>query len=155
MGLNVVFDNLYLDRCLRSGWYLDIIMLLLLEVTSLMFRSDSTVFGLPGSWAWWWMIWCHLIFLIYHIFDVILGHILFRVRSKIFTELYACPHLRDVCWDDWLVRYFMMIPQWSLCGAIHPGPHFSTFDCCHVSYSQRRSLDAWSWFGSRRSHVWW
>ena len=62
MGSDVIFDSLYLDRCLRSGRYLDIIMLLLLGVASLMFRSDSVVFGLPGSCVWWWMIWCHLIF---------------------------------------------------------------------------------------------
>ncbi|WJZ89509.1 hypothetical protein VitviT2T_008726 [Vitis vinifera] len=46
---DVVFDSLYLDRCLRSGWHLDIVMLLLLRVASLMCRTDSFVFGLPGS----------------------------------------------------------------------------------------------------------
>ena len=67
MGSDVIFDNLYLDRCLRSGWYLDVVMLLLLGVASLMFRSDSVVFGLPGSCVWWWMIWWHLIFWLSHI----------------------------------------------------------------------------------------
>ena len=62
MGSDVVFDSLYLDRWLRSGWHLDIVMLLLLGVTSLMCRTDSVVFGLPGSWVWWWLTWCHLIF---------------------------------------------------------------------------------------------
>ena len=62
MGSDVIFDNLYLDKCLRSGWYLDIVMLILLGVVSLMFRFDSVVFGLPGSCIWWWMICCHLIF---------------------------------------------------------------------------------------------
>ena len=62
MGSGVVFSGLYLDRWLRSGWYLDIVMLLLLGVASLMCRSDSVVFGLPGSWVWRWLTWCHLFF---------------------------------------------------------------------------------------------
>ena len=62
MGSDVVFDNLYLDKCLRFGWCLDIIMLLLLGVASLMCRSDSIVFELPRSRVWWEMIPCHPIF---------------------------------------------------------------------------------------------
>ena len=102
MRSDVVFDSLYLDRCLRSGWYLDIIMLLLLGVVYLMFRSDSAVFGLPGSCTWWWMIWCHLIFLIYHIFDVILGHIPFRARS-IDLQGVACLSPLARCTLKWLI----------------------------------------------------
>ena len=101
MGPDVIFDSLYLDRCLRFSWYLDIVMPLLLGVASLMFRSDSVVFGLPGSCAWWWMIWCHLIFFIYHIFNVILGHIPFRARS---TDLHrvACLSPLARCTPRWL-----------------------------------------------------
>ena len=97
----VVFDSLYLDRYLRSGWYLDIVMLLLLGVASLMFKSDSAVFGLPGSCAWWWMIWCHLIFLIYHMFDVILRYIPFRARSTDFHGV-ACLSPFARCTLRWL-----------------------------------------------------
>ena len=79
----------------------------------------------------------------------------FRRGLQIFRELHAYPHLRDVRLDDWLVRYFMMIPQWSLCGAIQSGPHFSAFGCRHASYPRRHSLVVWTWFGSRRSHVRW
>ena len=102
MGSDVVFDSLYLDRCLRSGWYLNIVMLLLLGVVSLMFRSNSAVFGLPGSCTWRWMIWCHLIFQIYHIFDVILGHIPFREKS---TDLHrvACLFPLARCMLRWLI----------------------------------------------------
>ena len=155
MRSNVVFDSLYLDRCLRSSWYLDIVMLFLLGVISLMFRSDSVVFGLPGSCVWWWMICCHLIlwFITYSMSYWGIFH--FGRDLQIFTELHAYPNLWDVRWDDWLVHYFMMIPQWSLCGAIQPSPHFSVFDSCHVSYSERHSLDVWIWFGSWRSHAWW
>ena len=40
MRLDVIFDSPYLDKCLRFGRYLDVIMLLLLENTSLMFGFD-------------------------------------------------------------------------------------------------------------------
>ena len=43
MGSDVIFDNPYLDKCLRFGWYLDVIMLLLLGYASLMFGSNSVV----------------------------------------------------------------------------------------------------------------
>ena len=43
MGSDVAFDSPYLDRYLRFGWYLDIIMLLLLGDASLMFGPDSVV----------------------------------------------------------------------------------------------------------------
>ena len=62
---------------------------------------------------------------------------------QIFTELHAYPHLRDVRRDDDLFAIFMMIPQWSLSGAIQASPYFSVFGCCHASYSEKRSLDVW------------
>ena len=49
MGSDVVFDSLCLDRCLRSGCHLDIVMLLLLGDAFLMVRFVSVVFGLLGS----------------------------------------------------------------------------------------------------------
>ena len=159
MGSDVVFDSLYLDRCLRSGWYLNIVMLLLLGVVSLMFRSNSAVFGLPGSCTWRWMIWCHLIFLIYHIFNVILGHIPFQARS-IDLQGVACLSPLARCTLRWLIGSLFyddpsVEPLWSLYGAIQSDPHFSAFGCCHASYPRRRSLVVWTWFGSRRSHVRW
>ena len=75
MRLDVIFKNLYLDRRLRFGWYLDVIMLFLLGDTSLMFDSIQ---------LWIWMIEItHLMmddlmlsdFPVYHTSNVILGHI--------------------------------------------------------------------------------
>ena len=43
MGSDVVFDSPYLDMYLRLGWYLDIIILLLLGEPSLMFGPNSVV----------------------------------------------------------------------------------------------------------------
>ena len=43
MGLDVIFENLYLDKRLRFGWYLDLIMLFILGDASLMFGLDSSV----------------------------------------------------------------------------------------------------------------
>ena len=43
MELDVVFNSPYLDKCLRFGWYLDIIMLPLLGDTSLTFGPNSVV----------------------------------------------------------------------------------------------------------------
>ena len=87
MRSDVVFDSLCLDRCLRFGWHLDVVMLFLLRDTSLMFRSNSVVFGLPGSCICWWMIWCHLI--LWSItFDAILGHI--SVLDEICRFLRSC-----------------------------------------------------------------
>ena len=40
MGLDVIFDSPYLDKCLRFGRYLDVIMLFLLGNASLMFGFD-------------------------------------------------------------------------------------------------------------------
>ena len=75
MGSDVIFDNLYLDRRLRFGWYLDVIMLFLLGDFFLCLDSIQ---------MWIWMIGItHLMiddlmlsdFLIYHTSNVILGHI--------------------------------------------------------------------------------
>ena len=70
-------------------------MLILLGDTSLMFRFVSTVFGLPGSRVWWWMIRCHFVFLICHTYDAILGYIPFRMT---FMDLHG------VTWSFLLVR---------------------------------------------------
>ena len=49
----------------------------------------------------------------------------------------------------WRVRYLVMIPQWSLFGAIQPDPHFSTFGCCHAYYFGRHFIDVWVWLDYR------
>ena len=85
MGSYIVFYNFYLDRCLRSCWYLDIVTLLLLGDAFLMIRFFSVVFRLPGSRVWWGMIRCHLFFFTCHTSNVILGHIPFRMT---FTDLH-------------------------------------------------------------------
>ena len=83
-------------------------MHLLLGDTSRMFRSVSTVFGLPRSRVWWGMIRCHLFFLIYRTSDAILGHIPFQ---RIFMDLRKCHMFED--------RWFHAI--WS--------PTYHTFRC--------------------------
>ena len=62
MGSDIVFYGFYLDKCLRFGWHLDIVMFFLLGDTSLMFKFVSAMFGLRGSRVWWEMISCHLFF---------------------------------------------------------------------------------------------
>ena len=69
-------------------------MHLLLGDTSRMFRSVSTMFGLPGSCVWWGMIRCHLFFLICRTSDAILGHIPFQVM---FMDLHR-GHMFDDIW---------------------------------------------------------
>ena len=101
------------------------------------------------------MIWYHLIFSTHHTFDVILGHILFRMW---FIDLHGVaqsyPFTRYTP-RRWHVCYLIMIPQWSLFGAIQLDPHFSAFGCRHASYFESRFLDVWVLFGLRRSHIWW
>ena len=48
MGLDVVFDSLCLDRCLRSGFHLDIVMLLLLGDVFLMVKFVSVRVWITG-----------------------------------------------------------------------------------------------------------
>ncbi|KAL6328367.1 hypothetical protein AAG906_034510 [Vitis piasezkii] len=84
-------------------------------VASLMCRSDSVVFGLPGS--------CRFM-------D---PHGLARSSS-----LTGCSLRRG---HD---RYLIMIPQWSLPRAIQLGPHFSALRCHHASPSGRYILDLWA-----------
>ena len=155
MGSDVVFGSLYLDRWLRSGWYLDIVMLLLLGVSSLMCRSNSVVFGLPGSWVWWWLIWCHLIFLTYR---TSWCHIAARPVSFrglwILTDPHDHYHLLDTHWD-----VDMIVTLRSPLRSTQPGPHFSTLGCHHAPPSGRYTLDMCARFsyGFRRPflHVRW
>ena len=56
-------------------------------------------------------------------------------------------------------RYLIMIPLWSILGAIQLGPHLSVLRCHHASPSGRYVLDLWAWFnygfGWSGLHVWW
>ena len=113
MGSGVVFDNLYLDRCLRSSWCLEVIMLLLLGDTILRISFVPTMFGLPGSWVCRWMIWCHLIFLIYPFWCHTGAYFRSGWDFPIFTELHVYPHLRGIRWDDDV----FIVSWWSLSGA--------------------------------------
>ena len=141
MGSDVVFDSLYLDRCLRSGWHLDIVMLLLLGVASLMCRTDSVVFGLLGSWVWLWLTWCHLIFDLSYLWCHTRGisHFIWRFmdprRLAWSLSLTGCSlrHGHD--------RYLTEPPR-----SIQLGPHFSTLGCHHASPSGRYILDLCAWF---------
>ena len=99
MGSDVVFDSLYLDRWLRSGWHLDIIMLLLLGIASLMCRTDSVVFGLPGSWVWRWLTWCHLVFGSSYLWCHAATYLISFEGLWILTDLHIHYHLLDAHWD--------------------------------------------------------
>ena len=101
MRSNVVFGSLYLDRWLKSGWYLDIVMLLLLGVAPLMCRTDSVVFGLPGSWVWRWLTWCHLIFFTYHTSGATLQHIPFHL--EVHGSSQTCT----------IITYWMLTETWT------------------------------------------
>ena len=92
-------------------------------------RFVSAVFGLPGSRIWWWMIWCHLTFLIYHTFDAILGHI--SISDEVYWSSWsrAIISTYKVCDERMMFRYFIMIPQWSLFGAIQP---YLLYIWCHT-----------------------
>ena len=106
MGSYIVFYNFYLDRCLRSGWYLDIVTLLLLRDAFLMIRFFSVVFRLPGSRVWWGMIRCHLFFFTCHTSDAILGHIPFRMTFTDFHWVVRSSLLVRCVPRRWLVRHF-------------------------------------------------
>ena len=80
MVSDVIFDSPYSDKYLRIGWYLDIIMLLLLGDVSLIFGSDSIVD--MDDWDYTLMM-DYLMsydFLPYYTSDAILGQIPFWLR---------------------------------------------------------------------------
>ena len=96
MGSDVVFDSLYFDRYLRLGWYLDIIILLLLGDASLTFEPDSVVdldnWDHTFDGGWFGVIWFSDLLYIY----AIVGHIFpFDRDLRIFMESHDRPHLWD------------------------------------------------------------
>ena len=159
MGSDVVFSSLYLDRWLRSGWYLDIVMLLLLGVASLMCRSDSVVFGLPGSWVWWWLIWCHLFF--WPIIPLVphwgISHFISRFmdphRSARSLSLAGyslrCGHGR---YPTEPLRSIQLVSHFSTLGCHHASPFGrSSWICVHDSVMD--SDDQYYMFDDRWLHV--
>ena len=147
MGSNVVFDSPHLDRCLRFGQYLDVIMPFLLGDSSSMFRFVFNCgFGLLGSHIWWWTIWWYLIlWSITHLMSY-WGMLPFWLRFIDFHEV-ACssPFMRyTLRW--WPICYLIMILRWSLSWAIRSVSHFSAFRCRHTSPSGYIFFYAWVWF---------
>ena len=92
-----------LGQVMRSGWHLDIVMLLLLGVASLMCRSNSVVFELPGSWVWWWLIWCHLIFYLSYFWCHTGTYPISFGGLWILTDLHDHYHLLYAHWDEDMV----------------------------------------------------
>ena len=154
MRSDVVFDSLYLDRCLRSGWHLDIVMLLLLGVAFLMCRTDSIVFGLPGSWVRRWLTWCHLIFDLSYLWCHIAAYPISFGGLWILTDLHDHYHLLDAHRDVDMIVYLTEPLR-----STQPGPHFSTLRFHHASPPGRYILGMCAWFsygfGRPLLHVRW
>ena len=114
MGSDVVFDSPYLDRYLRFGWYLDIIMLLLQGDSLLMFGFDSTVDldyqDCTFDNGWFHVTW----FPIYHTSMPYWGIFHFGWDLRIFMELHDHLSLRDTHRDEDL----FVILLWSSNGAL-------------------------------------
>ena len=134
MGSDVVFSSLYLGRWLRSGWYLDIVMLLLLGVASLMCRTNSVVFELLGSWVWRWLTWRHLIF--WPIVPLVP-----HCGTSHFIQRFVDPHIfaRSLSLTGCSLRrghdrYLTEPPR-----SIQLVSYFSTLRCHHASPSGRSS----------------
>ena len=134
----------YLDGCLRFGWYLDDIMLLLQGDAALMFGFILVV-GLD-DWDcmfddWWFGVaW---FFLIYHPFNAILGHIPFRMR---FTDIHGVAYLSPLTRYTprrWPVCYLIIISQWSPSWSIQSDSHFLAFRCHHAPHVGYVSFDTW------------
>ena len=90
MRSDVIFDSLYLGRCLRFDWYLDVIMFSLLGEVFFMFRSDLdvTLGHTPSLLRW----------SIFHWFDsLILSWFPYRASY----ELVSCAHTFWYHHDSW------------------------------------------------------
>ena len=122
MRSDVIFNNLYLGTCLRFGWCLNVIMILLLGDTSLI--------------VWIWSN-CGYGWLVDYTFDVVnivwfpyltcIG--CYTEAYSILVEIYRYSSIRMTisAYDD---RYrvdsmiFIMIPQWTPSWAIRSGSYF-------------------------------
>ena len=90
MGLDVVFESPYLNRYLRFGWYLDIIMLIIIGDILLMFGSDSVMDmdDWDCTFDYGWSDVVRFFFSIYNTSDSILGHIF--VSIEIYKSSWSC-----------------------------------------------------------------
>ena len=160
MGSNVVFDSPHLDRCLRFGQYLDVIMPFLLGDSSSMFRFVFNCgFGLLGSHIWWWTIWWYLIlWSITHLMPY-WGMFPFWLTFIDLHGVTCLSPLTRYTSRRWPIFYLVMILRWSPSWAIQLDSHFSTFRCRHTSPSGYVFFDTWApfnyGFGLQRSHIWW
>ena len=110
MVSDVIFDNLYLDRCLRFGRYLDVIMFFLLGDTLLMFGSNSIVD--MEDWDYTFNVDDSMLFdfPIYRTSDVILGHISFLVEIYRSSWIHMILITYEMHVKLMVHCYFIMIP---------------------------------------------
>ena len=128
MRSDVVFYSPYLDKCLRFGWYLDIIMLLFLGDVSLMFGLDSVVHmddrDYPFDDRW---------------LDVTrfsnLSHIwcpsgVYSILDEIYRSSWSCMLIStyEVYTEKRTCSLFYHIPRWSLSWATQPAHIFRHLD---------------------------
>ena len=112
MRSDVVFDSPYLDRCLRFGWYLDIIMLLLLRDASLTFEPDSVMDmddqDCTFDDGWFDVVWfIDLPYIWFHTG----AYFCFDWDLQIFMESHDHPHLWDTRRDDDLFVILLWFPS--------------------------------------------
>ena len=70
----------------------------------------SCEYGWLGLHIWWWMIWCCLIFLIYHTSDAILGHISSLVEIYRSSRICMPTPTYEMRVELMVYRYLIMIP---------------------------------------------
>ena len=150
MGSDIVFSSLCLNRCLRFGCHLDIVMLFLLGNTFLMVRFVSVLLGLSRSCIWRGMIWWHLTF-------SDLSHIRFHTGAyfrsdEIYRSWGSCVLIliREMYVE---MMMYSLSSRWFLNGAYRePSSQARTFRCLDVTMlpSERRLFDMWVWFSCRR-----
>ena len=160
MGSDVVFDSPYLDRYLKFGWYLDIILLLLLGDTSLMFGPDSVVdmddwdCTFDDGWSD-----------VVRFFDLpyVRCHTGAYFRSdwdlQVFMELHAYPHLRDTRRDDDLFIILSWYPSGASLEPFNQTHTFRHLDVIMILLLEYVSLIYWVQFSYGRGWlglpIWW
>ena len=139
MRSDVIFNSPYLDRCLRFGWYLDIIMLLLLGDIPMIYGPDLVVdmddwdCTFDDGWS-------DVCFFIYHTSDAIIGHISLSVEiyrsswSYMIISTYEIHIETMTC----LLTYHDPLVEPLLGHSIKPT--LLIFRCSHVSSSERHAL---------------
>ena len=140
MGSDVIFDSPYLDRYLRFGWYMDIIMLLILGDASLTFGPDLSGFGWLRLHIWWWMIWGYPIFRSTIHLCHIGAYFPFGWVLLIFMESHDPHH----SWDAWRVDSTLLSyhdpPSWVFFGPSRSTHIFRHLDIIMLLLSRDVSL---------------